>query len=260
MSSPTLLQPYGRRVLVTGGSRGIGLACAEALAHAGCNVVLNHYADAAKAETEARRLSHDTAVSVQAIEADVGDPVAARALVRTAAERLGGLDIVVSNAGICRFTAFLDLDDTSWRRHAAVNFDAGFYIGQEAARIMIAQGGGGRLVFTTSIGARRSNGGQVHYCATKAGLSLLAQGIAIELAPHRITANCIAPGWIHTDINDAPSRDAAVVEPWLKAHCPAGRLGRPEDLKSAVLFLCAAGSDYVTGSTVGVDGGWNAQL
>jgi 2-deoxy-D-gluconate 3-dehydrogenase len=83
--------------------------------------------------------------------------------------------------------------------------------------------------------------------------------MAIELAPHAITVNCIAPGWIHTDINDEASRDTAAVGAWLK-NCPRGRLGRPEDLASALRFFCAASSDYVTGATVTVDGGWNAQL
>ena len=174
--------------------------------------------------------------------------------------RRSAADIAISNAGICRFTPFLEIDDETWTRHAAVNFNGGFYVGQQAARHMARQGRGGRIVFTTSVGALRANGTQTHYCATKGGLRLLAQGMALELAPHGITVNCIAPGWIHTDINDAASRDTTAVTPWLKANCPSGRLGRPDDLKAAVLFLTSTEAGYVTGSTVTVDGGWNAQL
>lgn len=250
----------GTRALVTGGSRGIGLAFAEALASAGCDVVLGHHDDAAKAQSECARLNATHPVRCFELAADLGDAAAARRLVRDAAARLGGLDIAVSNAGICRFTPFLDLDPDNWDRHVAVNLSAGFHVGQEAARVMVAQAQGGRIVFTTSVGAHRSNATQTHYCATKGGLHLLAQGMAVELGRHGITVNCVAPGWIHTDINDAPSRDPAVVDPWLTANCPVGRLGQPADLKSALLFFCGAESGYVTGASVVVDGGWNAQL
>ncbi len=254
------MRPFGSRALITGGSRGIGLAYAEALAAAGCDLFLVHHQDGEQAARECVRLSRETGRSVAHLDADVGEPRVARAAVSQAAETLGGIDIAISNAGLCRFVPFLDLTDEEWRRHFAVNLDAGFFVGHEAARLMVAQGGGGRIVYTTSVGAFRSNATQAHYCATKGGLSLLAQGMALELANHAITVNCIAPGWIHTSINDASSRATDVVEPWLRANCPMGRLGQPRDLKSALLYLCAAESAYVTGSTVMVDGGWNAQL
>lgn len=257
---PPPLTPYGTRALVTGASRGIGLAYAEALANAGCDVVLGHLGDGANAEAERVRLARATGRCIYAIEADLGEPAGARRLVDQAADFLGGIDILVSNAGICRFTPFLEITDAEWQRHVAVNFTAGFYVGQQAARSMVAAGNGGRIVFTTSVGAVRSNGTQTHYCATKGGLHLLAQGMALELGKHRITVNCIAPGWIHTEINDGPSRDLPAVESWLRVHCPAGRLGRPDDLRAAVLFLTSREAAYVTGSTVAVDGGWGAQL
>jgi L-rhamnose 1-dehydrogenase len=254
------MTPFGTRVLITGASRGIGLAYAEALAENGCDVVLAHHLDTAKAEAERDRLVRTTGRRIYAAETDVGDPVRARRLVDEAVEWLGGIDILVSNAGICDFTPFLELSDDDWHRHLAVNLHGGFYVGQQTAKAMVAAGNGGRIVFTTSIGAVRSSATQTHYCATKGGLHLLAQGMALELAPHGITVNCIAPGWVHTDINDAHSRNAPAVENWLRAHCPVGRLGRPDDLRSALLFLSRRESGYVTGSTVAVDGGWGAQL
>ncbi len=249
---------FGHRALITGGSRGIGLAYAEALLESGCTVVINHYGDGDKARRECARL---TKVSpCHEIEADIAEPALARNMVRQAAEKLGGLDIVISNAGICRFTSFMDLTDAMWNRHIDVNLNGAFRVTQEAAKIMVAAGRGGRIVFTTSIGAFRSKATQTHYCATKGGLDLLMQGMALELGPYGITVNAIAPGWIHTDINDAASRDAATVPSWLKTHCPLGRLGQPNDVKAAMLFLTSQEASYVTGSTVSVDGGWNAQL
>ena len=253
------MTPFGSRVLVTGGSRGLGLAYAEALSAAGCDVVLNHYRDGAKARAECERLARGGRRALE-IEADVGAPAEARAMVDAAAEALGGLDIVVSNAGICHFESFLDLTDEAWARHIAVNLNGGFHVGQQAAKHMVRRGAGGRIIFTSSIGAFRSNRTQTHYCATKGGIHLLMQGMALELGPHGITVNAIAPGWIHTDINDAASQDRAAVEPWIQAHCTLGRLGQPEDLKAAVLFLASREAGYVTGTSVGVDGGWGAQL
>ena len=250
----------GTRALVTGGSRGIGLACAEALARAGSDVVLNHFQDSPKAEKECQRLQAATGRRIFHIDADVGDSVSARAMVAKASDLLGGLDIVHSNAGICRFTPFLEIDDGNWQRHIDVNFNAGFWVTQTAAKLMIRNENGGRIIFTTSVGAFRSNGTQTHYCATKGGLLLLAEGMALELARYGITVNCIAPGWIHTDINDAQSRQESAVKGWLEAHCPVGRLGRPDDIQGAVLFLASKESAYVNGATITVDGGWNAQL
>lgn len=254
------LTPFGKRVLVTGGSRGIGLAGAEALARAGCDVVLNHYRDAEKAQSECDRLQSESGQRAYHIDADVGDAAVARAMVGEAADLLGGLDIVYSNAGICQFTPFLDITDENWRRHVDVNFNAAFYVCQSAARLMVAAGTGGRIVLTSSVGAFRSNPTQVHYCATKGGVQLLATGMALELGPLGITVNCIAPGWIHTDINDAQSRDEASVVPWLKANCPVGRLGQPNDLQAAVLMLASSEASYINGATITVDGGWNCQL
>lgn len=250
----------GKRALVTGGSRGIGLACAEALAHAGCDLVLNHVDDVAKAGLECERLSAATGRRIYHIDADVGKKSSARAMVEKAAGLLGGLDILHSNAGICRFTPFLEIDDENWQRHLDINLSGGFWVSQSAARLMVDRKTKGRIIFTTSVGAFRSNATQTHYCATKAGLHLLAQGMALELGGHGITVNCIAPGWMHTDINDEQSRDEAAVKRWLEANCSVGRLGKPSDLQSAILFLSSKEAEYVNGATITVDGGWNAQL
>jgi NAD(P)-dependent dehydrogenase (short-subunit alcohol dehydrogenase family) len=258
--SPTHLTPYGKRVLVTGGNRGIGLAAAEAYAATGCNVVISSFGAPEKAEVEARRLTEAFGVHVHSLQVDVGDPLAARAMTRRAAELLGGLDIVVCNAGICHFKPILEVTDEEWLRHLHTNLSGTFYVAQEGAKIMVAQGAGGRIIFTTSVGAFRSNGTQAHYCTTKGGQNLLMQGMAVELGPYGITVNAVAPGWIHTDINDASSRDPNITGPWIKANCPVGRLGQGEDLKASFLLLASKEAAYINGSTITVDGGWMAQL
>jgi len=256
-----MLTLFGSRALVTGGSRGIGLAVAEGLARAGADVVLCHHRDGERAEAEVARLARETGRKAFHLDADVGDYDGAQRMVDAAAERLGGgLDVCISNAGICQFTPFLEIDRDNWDRHVATNFSGGFHVTQRAAQLMAAQRTGGRIVFTTSVGAFQSNATQTHYCATKGGLHLLALGMAIELAPHQITVNCLAPGWVHTDINDAQSRDEASVRPWLQWNCPAGRLGVPRDCVGAAMFFCSNESAYVTGTTVFVDGGWMAKL
>ncbi len=252
--------PKGKSVIVTGASRGLGLAIAEAFASVGCNVAITGQKESPHLLASAAGIAKKYNVRVIGVGADVADSTAARAAVRRAAQEFGGLDIAVLNAGICEFKPIMDVTDEDWRKHVGINFDGAFYAAQEAALIMIEQGRGGRIIFTSSVGAFRSNPTQTHYCATKGGVHLLMQGMALELGPHGITVNSVAPGWIHTDINDTFSSDPSVTEPWIKAHCPVGRLGSVEDLKAAYLLLGSKEASYVNGSTITVDGGWMAQL
>lgn len=252
--------PIGKHVLVTGASRGIGLAAAEAFAEAGCDVAINSFGDAARLEAAATAIADRYRVRAFAVEADVADPSSARGMVRRAAELLGRLAIVVCNAGICDFKPFLDLSDGDWKKHVGINLDGAFYVSHEAAKILVAQGRGGRIIFTTSVGAVRSNATQSHYCATKGGLHVLMQGMALELGRLGINVNAVAPGWIHTEINHEASTTPEITDPFLKGRCALGRLGEAEDVKGAYVFLGSKESAYVNGSTITVDGGWLAQL
>lgn len=260
MSQGSPLIPFGRGVLVTGSERGIGLEAARVFAKAGCDIVLNYPGQGDCAEREASGIMAEFGVKACALKADVAVPDQARKLVQDADSLLGGLDIVVCNAGICRFLSFLEISDEEWNAHIATNLNGSFYVSQEAAKIMVKRGSGGRIILVTSVGSFRSNATQTHYCASKGGQNLLMQGMALELAPHGIIVNAVAPGWIHTDINDASSKDPAVTGPWLSTHCPAGRLGSPSDLGSAFLLLGSRDAGYINGSTITVDGGWSAQL
>ncbi len=250
----------GNRVLITGGSRGIGLSYAKAFAGQGCDLVINHHDDDEKARKESRLLQEQTGVRVFDINLDVGCHGNAEKLINETIRLLGGVDIMISNAGICELTPYLDITYDSWMRHMNVNLNGPFLLTQLAAKQMIRQGAGGRIIVTTSVGAFRSNPRQTHYCATKGGLNLLAMGMALELGEYDITVNCIAPGWIHTDLNDKESRDTETITAWIDTHCAVGRLGKPRDHESAVLFLASKEADYITGSTIFVDGGWSAQL
>lgn len=248
----------GKKALVTGSSRGIGRAIAEALAIEGADIVVDHYQDGAQAAevVDAIRKRERRAL---AIDADVGVWGEVERLFKKSVEFLGGLDILVNNAGICPFAPFLQISQATWERTLAVNLSGPFRLCQLAAQEMISQNRGGRIVLTTSIGAIRPNATQAHYCSTKAGLENLGRGMAIELAPYGITVNFLAPGAILTDINREFYSSAENVKGSL-ARLPIKRLGEPRDCAGAVVFFCLPESAYITGATILVDGGWNCQL
>jgi NAD(P)-dependent dehydrogenase (short-subunit alcohol dehydrogenase family) len=243
----------GKRALVTGaGSRGIGRGIAEALGTAGADVAAHYYGD----DTVARELVGQLRASGRravALPADLADPSAARGLVRRAVDELGGLDIAVCCAAVLSRVPFLDLTDAEWDRVHAVNLRGYFAIGQEAARHMVARGGG-RIIMVSSVNQVTVNRGIAHYAATKGGVMQLAKSMALELAPAGVTVNLIAPGTIETDLNRAflaqPGNRAAKL-----GLIPMDRIGRPEDVAGAAVFLASEAAAYVTGSTIVVDGG-----
>ena len=244
----------GKRALVTGaGSRGIGRAIAEALAADGADVAAHYYGDgvAALDLVAALRAGGRRAV---ALPADLADPVAARVLVRRAIDELGALDIVVCCAAVLSRVPFLDLTDAEWDRVHAVNLRGYFAVGQEAARHMVARASGGRIIMVSSVNQATVNRGIAHYVATKGGVMQLAKAMALELAPAGVTVNLIAPGTIETDLNrdflaDAGNRRAKL------ALIPMERIGRPQDVAGAAVFLAGDAAAYVTGATIVVDGG-----
>ena len=245
---------HGTTALVTGtDSRGIGRAVALALAEAGADVALHWFRDQALAEALAATI-RGTGRRAVVLGADLGDPAAARRTVRDAASAMGGLSIAVSNAGTIQRKPLMEITDDDWDRVHAVNLHGAFAVAQEAARCMIEAGGGGRIVLVSSVNQAHANPDIAHYVASKGGVMMLGRAMALELAPHGITVNLVAPGTIETDLNRHMLADEGFRAQKL-AGVPLRRAGTPEDVAGAVVYLASAAASYVTGSTITVDGG-----
>ncbi|HUA23111.1 MAG TPA: SDR family NAD(P)-dependent oxidoreductase [Steroidobacteraceae bacterium] len=243
----------GKNVLITGASRGIGRGTAVECARHGADVALNWYKDPVGIE--------ETMAAVKAlgrrvieVEGDVARHESAARFVDRAAQALGGIDVFVSNAGICPFHAFLDTPPEVFERTMAVNLHGAYYMTQAAAQRMKEQGRGGSLIAISSISALVGGGMQAHYTPTKAGVHSLMQSCAIALGPHGIRCNSVMPGTIATDINRADLADQAK-RAYMEKRIPLGRLGTPEDVAGCVVFLASDLARYVTGAAVLVDGG-----
>ena len=245
---------FANTALVTGtDSQGMGQAIARRLAEQGADVALHWYRSRDAAEALARELA---ALGRRApvVGGDLGDAAAARAVVRQAIEALGGIGILVCNAGMIRRTPFLEITDADWDRIHGVNLRGTFAVAQEAARDMVARGRGGRIVMISSTNQAHANRNIAHYVASKGGVMMLARAMALELAEHGITVNLVAPGTVETDMNRAMLADTEFRRQKL-AGVPVGRAGTPEDVAGAVAYFASREADYVTGATITVDGG-----
>ncbi|SRR5579872_2728473 len=247
-------------VVVTGGSRGIGRAIAIESARHGADVLINYQAsnDARYGadKASARVLNEITALGqrASAIEGDIGNPATAQRIVDAAIEHFGRIDVLASNAGICPFHSFLDLPSEVFARTMAVNLHGAFYVTQAVARQMKKQGHGGAIIATSSISALVGGGLQAHYTPTKAGLHSLMQSCAIALGPYGIRCNSVLPGTIVTDLNrdDLSSPEKLA---YMTRRIPLGRLGEPNDVANAVVFLASDMAQYINGAALLVDGG-----
>jgi glucose 1-dehydrogenase len=242
----------GKTALVTGAARGIGRGCALALARAGAEVAMNDRTRSPAAETT---LAEIQALGRRAflLEGDAFDRAACEALVSKTCDQLGGIDILISNPAFSRRGGFLDYDPALFEQTLRGTLLAGFHISQLAARQMATQGRGGKILFISSVHARIAYAQSVAYNAAKAGLNHMAQTMAAELLPHRINVNVIEPGWIDTPGEHATFGSETIAE--AAPSLPWGRLGTPDDIGRAAAFLCSADADYITGTTLLVDGG-----
>ncbi len=241
-----------KRVLVTGGSRGIGRAVAIAFADRGARVAVGFRADREAAEETVRSLPGGPHRLAQA---DVTDPASVRRMVDDAAAAFGGLDIVVNNAGIWVEHVLEDVDydqwQDAWRRVLEANLTGPANVCYCAARHMIDHGGG-KIVNVSSRGAFRGEPDGPAYGASKAGLNAMSQSLARRLAPHRISVGVVAPGFVETDM--AADFLAGPQGDEIRAQSPLGRVARPEEVAAAVLFLAADGSEFSTGAIIDVNG------
>jgi NAD(P)-dependent dehydrogenase (short-subunit alcohol dehydrogenase family) len=244
----------GLKALVTGaGSDGIGAAIARAFGREGADVAVHYHskpqvAAALAAEIEALGRRSFT------LQADLVEAEAARQLVRDGAQQLGGLDIIVTAAAVIHVKPILDITDAEWDQMAALNFRGTFACATEAARLMRSAGKGGRIIMIGSVAQQIANLGQVAYGATKGGVAQLARGMALELAGDGITVNVIGPGATLTDINRHRFADPETRARRVGA-IPMGRLGAPDDMSEAAVYLASPGAAYTTGITIFVDGG-----
>jgi len=247
-------QPLRNKVaLITGAARGIGYGIARRYAEEGASVVITDI-NQTLAEESAARITAETRQKALALRCDVTDRANVDAVITQTIAELGGLDILVSNAGICPSVEFLDLDNQIWQKTIDVILTGGFNVGQAAARAMIAQGRGGRILYITSLSTIQAGSNQVDYAAAKSGERMLMASMAGPLGRYGITVNGIAPGVIYTEMG-AHHWDVTEHRTAFEKSNPRGRLGEPKDIANAAVFLALDESEYITGSTIRVDGG-----
>ncbi len=243
----------GKVALVTGAARGIGRAIALQLAHAGADVALNDLDPAQPGEeaaAEIRALGRRASIH----RADVSRRADVDAMIAAVVDTYGRLDIVVNNAGVQVWEPFLEVTDGPLERILDVDLKGVVYCSQASAWRMVRQGGGGRIVNISSVHAVCSFRTAAIYDAAKAAVMRLTATMALELAPHGITANSIGPGWMDTPLA-APFLGTPEGRATVEATIPVGRVGRPEEVGALIAFLCSDAGAYITGAFIVIDGG-----
>ena len=236
----------GKTALVTGASGGIGGAIATALHGAGATVALS-----GTREAPLRELADSLGDRAHVVLANLGDPESVAALPKAAAEAMGGIDVLVNNAGITRDNLFMRMSDDEWAQVMDVNLTSVFKLSRAVLRGMM-KARWGRIVNITSVVGSTGNPGQGNYAAAKAGLVGMSKSLAYEVASRGITVNCVAPGFIATPMTDKLTDDQKAK---ILTQIPAGQMGSPDDIGAAVLYLASPQAGYVTGTTLHVNGG-----
>ena len=243
----------GKVAIVTGAASGIGQAIATVMASEGASVVIDYVGGPDGANQTVQTITSAGGKAI-AFAADVSQPDQVNALIQSAVTTFGKLDIFVNNAGIEYKHPITEFPLDQWNKILAVNLTGPFLCMQAAAKQMIAQGGGGRIINISSIHQDLPMTGNAPYCASKGGLRMLMRTVAVELAPQGITVNNIGPGAIFTPI-DADVQANPEMEKALMAEIPLARWGKPEEVAGLAVFLASDAGSYVTGSTYYIDGG-----
>jgi 3-oxoacyl-[acyl-carrier protein] reductase len=269
------LSLVGKVALVTGGSRGIGAACVRLFREAGARVAFNYKSRQDAAETLTRECGGPELCSAFAHE--LASPEDGRALVRKTVETFGRIDILVANHGVwpAEDASIADMAESQWRTTMAVNLDSVFGLVQAAAGQMLAQNStktppsdqdphgqgphghclaAGNIILVSSTAGQRGEAFHADYAASKGALISMTKGLATELAPHGIRVNCVAPGWVRTDMS-APALDDPKSRDWVLGAIPLRRVADPVEIAGPILFLCTPLAGFMTGEVVNVNGG-----
>ena len=248
-----------RVALITGASSGIGKAIAGRFAAEGAHVVVNYRPGSAMDSEAAQAEAESFGPSSIAVAADVSKREDVERMIAEIVKQFGRIDIAINNAGIEIKKPFLDVTDDEWNKVIAVNLYGSYLVSQVAARQMVKQGQGGKLVFISSVHEDIPFPEYTAYCASKGGVRMLMRNLAMELAQYKINVNNIAPGAIATPINQVVLDDPAAMKNAV-SEIPWGRFGRPEEVASVAVFLASDEAEYVTGSTYYIDGGLSQQV
>lgn len=235
-----------KRVLISGGARGIGAATVKYFAEQGDRVAFIYH----RADENAQEIAK--IAGAFPIKADVSDAQSAKSAFVEAVNQLGGIDILINCAGIAEFSLFTDISDDAWQRMIDTNLSSAFTLSREAAKVMVSQKSG-KIINVGSVWGRMGASCEVHYSASKAGLRGLTQALAKELGPSGITVNCVEPGVIDTDMNSMLD-EAAMKE--LAEATPLCRIGKAEEVAAVIGFLASDDASFITGACIPVDGGF----
>jgi gluconate 5-dehydrogenase len=253
---PDTFSLAGRVALVTGAYRGLGFAIARGLARAGAAVVLN--GRKAEALTAAARTLADEGLTVGTSVFDVTDSAAVRTSIAAIAAQHHGVDILVNNAGIQRRHPMVDFPESEWDEIIATNLTAPFLVSQAVLPGMIERRRG-KIIHIASLMSELGRPTVVPYTAAKGGVRQLTRGMAVELAPHNVQVNAIAPGYFANEMN-RELIDNAEFDAWVKKRTPAGRWGQPDEIAGLAVFLASSAADYMTGQMLVMDGGMSVAL
>jgi 3-oxoacyl-[acyl-carrier protein] reductase len=248
----------GKVALVTGGGRGIGRATVERLAREGAKVLVNYRQDERAAKEVVDALNSKFPDTAYAVAADVGDESAVKAMVAACVRHFGRIDILVNNAGYGAKATIVDYPTENWRETMRVNVDGVFFCVREVVPHMI-KAGGGAIVTISSIAAFTGGATSLAYTASKASVNAFTKKLAVELAPHRIRANTVAPGPVLTDLLRRTGMGGAPPGPGFEEAArklvPVGHVARPEEIAAVITFLCSDESSYITGECIRATGG-----